>query len=42
MDRYTRIYTLHRLLKTSRYRVSTAAACEALQCSDSSLRRVVR
>lgn len=42
MDRYTRIYALHRLLKTSRYRVSTAAACEALQCSDSSLRRVVQ
>lgn len=42
MDRYTRIYTLHRLLKTSRYRVSTATACEALQCSDSSLRRVVQ
>lgn len=42
MDRYTRIYALHQLLKNSRYRVSTAAICEALQCSDSSARRVIR
>jgi proteasome accessory factor C len=42
MDRYTRIYALHRLLKAARYRVSTARACEALQCSDSSVRRVVQ
>lgn len=42
MDRYTRIYALHRLLKNSRYRVSTATICETLQCSDSSARRVIK
>ncbi len=41
MDKFSRIYTLHQILKLSNYSVSTSKLKQELECSERTVRRVV-